>query len=77
MTKSSRQSVSPVRVIVMTMLDTTWRVFVPPIGGVAVGVLIDNLFKIAPIATAICLVAGTGLSIFLIAKQLSKVQKSI
>lgn len=68
---------SPVQVIVMTMLDTSWRVFVPPIGGTLLGVFLDNTFKIAPVATAVCLVGGVALSIFLITKQLNKVRKSI
>lgn len=62
-------------VIVMTALDTTWRAFFPTIGGTFAGIGLDKLFNIAPIGLIICLVLGTALSIFLIARQLITVRK--
>lgn len=61
----------------MTALDTTWRAFVPTIGGVFLGIGIDLNFGIAPIATIICLVLGTILSALLIIKQLRDVRKPL
>ena len=70
------QSVSsPMAIILLTALDTTWRAFVPTVGGVFVGIGFDYLFGMAPLATIVCLLAGTALSVFLIAVQLRDVRK--
>lgn len=61
----------------MTALDTTWRAFIPTLGGVFLGIGLDHLFGIAPIATIICLIVGTALSILLIAKQLRDVRRPL
>ena len=63
--------------IFMTGLDTTWRAFVPTLGGVFIGIGLDNLFGVAPVATFICLIAGTALSILLIVKQLRDVRRPL
>lgn len=63
--------------IFLTALDTTWRAFAPTIGGVFLGIGIDHLFNIAPIATIVCLALGAVLSVVLIAKQLRDVRKPL
>jgi hypothetical protein len=63
-------------VLLMTALDTTWRAFVPTIGGTFLGIGIDHLFNIAPVATVVCLILGFGLSTLLIARQLMSVRRS-
>lgn len=63
--------------IFMTALDTTWRAFAPTLGGVFIGIGLDHLWNSAPIATIICLILGTALSIILIAKQLRDVRRQI
>lgn len=75
--KKPQPAASAVQAIVMTMLDTTWRIFVPPIAAVFIGIGLDHLFNIVPVATAVCLALGVGLSIFLVTKQLNRVRKSI
>lgn len=62
-------------VILATALDTTWRAFVPTLGGVFAGIGLDHLFGIAPVATIICLALGVVISALLIAKQLRDVRK--
>lgn len=62
-------------VLLMTALDTTWRAFVPTIGGTFLGIGLDHLFGIAPIATVVCLILGFAGSAFLIAQQLINVRK--
>jgi F0F1-type ATP synthase assembly protein I len=59
----------------VTALDTTWRAFVPTIGGTFLGIGIDNLFDIAPIATIVCLILGFAMSAVLIIRQLTSVRK--
>ncbi len=68
---------SPAILILVTALDTTWRAFLPTIGGVFLGIGLDHLLNITPIATIVCLIAGTALSAVLIAKQLRDVRKPI
>jgi len=63
--------------IFLTALDTTWRVFAPTIGGVLLGIGIDHLLNIAPVATIVCLVLGVVLSGFLVVKQLRDVRKPL
>ena len=76
-TTKKQSAKSAPMLIFITALDTTWRAFVPTIGGVFLGIGLDHLFNIAPIATIICLIAGTALSVFLIAKQLRDVRKPL
>jgi hypothetical protein len=76
-TSSTRRPLSGPMLVFVTALDTTWRAFVPTLGGVFAGIGIDHLFGVAPIATIVCLVLGTILSIFLIAKQLIDVRKPL
>jgi hypothetical protein len=61
--------------LLMTALDTTWRAFVPTIGGTFLGIGLDHLFNIAPIATIVCLILGFITSTLLIAQQLISVRR--
>ena len=61
----------------MTALDTTWRAFVPTLGGTFLGIGLDHLLGIAPIATIVCLLGGAILSMVLIIKQLRDVRRPL
>lgn len=63
--------------IFLTALDTTWRAFLPIIGGVFLGIGIDHWLNIAPVATIVCLILGVVTSALLIAKQLRDVRKPL
>ncbi|MGH7218186.1 MAG: AtpZ/AtpI family protein [Candidatus Microsaccharimonas sp.] len=76
-TKPQSKSSSSVMIIFVTALDTTWRAFLPTLGGVFLGIGIDHWLNIAPIATIACLVLGTVTSALLIAKQLRDVRKPL
>lgn len=76
-TTKEKSSISAPMLIFMTALDTTWRAFVPVLGGVFLGIAIDNWLAIAPIATIVCLILGTIASALLIAKQLRDVRKPL
>ena len=76
-TTKPQSGLSAPKLIFLTALDTTWRAFAPTIGGVFLGIGIDHLFNIAPIATIICLALGAVLSALLIAKQLRDVRKPL
>ena len=76
-TTKQRPEFSAFKLVAMTMLDTTWRAFVPTLGGVFLGIGIDHLFSIAPWGMIICLILGVALSALLIAKQLRDVRKPL
>jgi F0F1-type ATP synthase assembly protein I len=63
--------------IFITALDTTWRAFIPTLGGVFLGIGIDRLFNLAPVGTIVCLAVGVIASALLIAKQLRDVRKPL
>lgn len=73
-TKQSRAPSAPILLLV-TALDTTWRAFIPTIGGTFIGIGIDSMFGIKPWGTITCLILGTLLSALLIAKQIRDVRK--
>ena len=72
-----QQPLSAPMLVFFTALDTTWRAFVPTLGGVFAGIGLDHLFGIAPFATIGCLILGTALSVILIARQLINVRKPL
>lgn len=67
---------NPALLLTMTALDTTWRMFVPVIGGVLAGVALDNSVGSSPIGTTIGLIAGSGIAVLLVKRQLMDVTKS-
>ncbi len=61
--------------IFLTALDTTWRAFVPTLGGTFLGIWLDSLLGSSPLALIICLIIGAVSSFALIAHQLINVRK--
>lgn len=58
-----------------TALDTTWRAFLPTIGGTFLGIGIDHWLNIAPIGTIVCIILGTATAALLITKQIRDIRK--
>jgi len=79
LTKTSGQTTkrtgNPTLLIASTMLDTTWRMFIPIIGGTVGGVALDNTFATAPLFTILLIIIGTGLAALLIRNQFRNVRK--
>jgi F0F1-type ATP synthase assembly protein I len=73
----SRQPISAPMLLFVTALDTTWRAFVPTLGGTFVGIGLDAWLHSAPIGVISCLILGTILSIVLIARQLINIRKPL
>ena len=71
-TTASKSSVP--LLLLATALDTTWRAFLPTIGGTFLGIGIDHWLGIAPWATIVCLFAGTALAALLITLQIRRVR---
>lgn len=62
--------------LLLTIADTTWRAFVPTIGGTVLGVTLDNTLQTAPGYTTVLIIAGFVTSIVLVALQIRKVRRS-
>ena len=75
-TTKSQQNTSGPMLLFVAALDTTWRAFLPPIGGVFIGIWLDRLFHIAPVATITCLILGAVIGFLLIFKQLRDLQRA-
>ncbi|MFZ3009731.1 MAG: AtpZ/AtpI family protein [Candidatus Microsaccharimonas sp.] len=79
-TKSASKTTTPSQsaslLLLATALDTTWRAFLPTIGGTFLGIGIDHTFNVTPVGTIVCLIVGTALSALLIARQIRGVRKS-
>lgn len=75
---SGDQPVPPTKSTVVLLLntigDTTWRMFVPTIGFTILGVIADNSFKTKPWMTIAGIIVGVVLATLLIRRQLKKVQ---
>ena len=52
--------------------DTTWRMFVPIIGGTALGVWVDNTYASKPWATIVCIAVGVVIATLLVRNQLKR-----
>jgi len=75
-TKATKLPQSAVILLLLTILDTTWRAFIPTIGGTVIGIVLDNLFHKAPLFTTVMIIAGFATSAALITLQIRKVKRS-
>lgn len=57
-----------------TLADTTWRLFVPSVGGTVLGLLADKNFGTTPLFIIIGVSIGFVLSVLLIVMQLKRVK---
>ena len=73
--QTTKRPVNAPMVLFMTALDTTWRLFVPTLGGVFGGIALDDWLQTAPLATIICLILGIIVSTVLTIRQLVNVRK--
>lgn len=67
---------STVILLLLTIGDTTWRMFIPIIGLMVLGLVTDKWLHTTPWIMIMGLVAGVGLSALLIKKQIKKVKQS-
>lgn len=66
---------STVILMLGTMVDTTWRMFVPTIGLMLVGLWIDQKFHTTPLLAFTGLVAGAALAYALVRRQIKRVKR--
>lgn len=58
--------------MILTMADTTWRMFVPILGLLVAGILADKALGFFPWLTLVGFIAGVAISALLIRRQLKK-----
>ena len=63
---------SPVVLLLGTIADTTWRMFIPLIGFTILGVAGDNTFHTKPWCTTLGIVIGAVIALLLVLRQLKK-----
>lgn len=67
---------SSAMVIISTIGDTTWRMFIPSIGCTILGVMADRQFDTKPWFTITGVSIGVIIAAYLVHKQIVKVQKN-
>ena len=73
--KPTPPDTSTVILLLGTIGDTTWRMFVPTIGLTVLGLLIDKQFHSTPWVMSIGIVLGIILATILVRRQIKEVQK--
>lgn len=73
--KSTTPSANDVLVLFGTVADTTWRMFVPTIGGLVLGMWADSAFASKPLLTITGVCIGVAICLGLIYIQLKGVTK--
>ena len=66
---------SPVVLLLGTIADTTWRMFVPTLGGVSLGLWIDHMTDTAPWFGIGGLTIGVAITVVLMKKQFQKLKE--
>jgi hypothetical protein len=66
---------STVVLLLGTIADTTWRMFIPIIGLTLLGVFGDNTYHTKPWLTVVGIVAGVTVASLLVIRQLKKVNR--
>lgn len=61
--------------LLLTILDTTWRAFLPTIGGTVSGIMLDHTFNTVPLLTVIMILIGSAISTLLIILQVRKIRR--
>lgn len=73
--KPTPPDTSTVVLLLGTIGDTTWRMFVPTIGLTVLGLLIDKQLHTTPWIMILGIILGTLLAAILVRRQLKEVQK--
>lgn len=75
-----KQSAPPDAATVVMLLgtigDTTWRMFVPTIGMTIVGLLVDKWLHTTPWVMVVSIALGAALAYVLVKRQIKKVQQT-
>lgn len=67
-----RPAKSPASVLILSIADTTWRMFIPVIGLLLLGRLADDTWHTKPLGMIVGVILGTIITAILIKRQLEK-----
>ena len=70
-----KTEVDTARVLLGTIGDTTWRMFVPSVGFTLLGVWLDSLWDTKPWAMTVGIVVGVLGAYLLVAKQIKTIRR--
>jgi F0F1-type ATP synthase assembly protein I len=73
--KATLPKSSDILLLFATVADTTWRLFVPTLGGVLLGIWADQTVGSRPLWTIVGVICGTIVSLYLVYEQLQGVNK--
>ena len=73
--KPTPPDASTVILLLTTIGDTTWRMFIPTIGLTVLGLLADKSFHTTPWLMSVGIVTGSYIAYVLVKRQMKKVQK--
>ena len=63
---------SPASVLILSIADTTWRMFIPTIGMLLLGRLADGMWHTKPLGMIAGIIIGSTITAILIKRQLEK-----
>ncbi|MDO4712694.1 MAG: AtpZ/AtpI family protein [Candidatus Saccharibacteria bacterium] len=72
----STTEVDTIRVMLGTIGDTTWRMFVPSVGLTLLGVWLDGQFGLKPWLMFAGIVLGFGAAVLLVRRQLHHIRQT-
>ena len=71
----SSTEVDTVRVLLGTIGDTTWRMFVPSVGFTLLGVWLDSVFGLKPWLMIAGIILGFAMAVILVKRQVDSASK--
>lgn len=70
------KTTSTVVLLLSDIADVTWRMFIPTIGGLLVGIWLDGIWHTSPWVAATGFVLGIAVTVVLVRQQVKKVNKT-
>lgn len=61
--------------VLLTIADTTWRMFIPSVGFMLFGIFLDQKFNTTPWIMMVCVLIGFWFACILVKKQLKRIEK--
>lgn len=73
--KATDESQSAGILLLLTVADTTWRMFVPTVGGAIAGMILDNIYGTVAKWTVALIAVGIATTTLLITLQFRKLKR--
>ncbi|MFZ2125072.1 MAG: hypothetical protein WA087_00765 [Candidatus Saccharimonadales bacterium] len=73
--RATEEPQSAAILLLLTVADTTWRMFLPTVGGAIVGIILDNTYGTVAKWTVALIAAGIAITTLLIILQFRKLKR--